>query len=53
MGFLLDFFFFFFEHSRWKFCNKGLLHHDKVMIKLQLIIPHHVNNLKTGEKFQD
>lgn len=25
----------------------------KVMIKLQFIVPFHVNNLKTGEKVQD
>lgn len=35
------------------FCNKGLLHSDMVMIKLQFIIPFHVNNLKTGEEVQD
>ena len=31
-------FFFFFGDSRWRFCNKGLFHIDRVMIKSQFIM---------------
>lgn len=50
---MYGFFYWFFGDSRWRFCNEGLLHDNRVMIKLQFINSIHVNNLKTGEKVQD